>query len=446
MGTRNVNVLLITLLFQPYRKKKIRMTPNLTMVMKTPQKVMKKQKPVPSLLNSSKSNPYQQKNLRHLLQKKEKQEQQKDKEAEELPEREQYGLYNDYNPPPDTTEASSSDDEPDVEVDNEDNNNQLPPKSSEKQECEKNFSSNHCNKIDLNVQESEYGFDIKRKGKVDEDWVPQPTEIDDEGLKQLVYSIIMGKQDENPNEGIICTFYGKRRTGKSFCLRNLMSVLKEVYPYGLVMSKTAFNQYWQHHVPKKYVHDNVNREVLYKLLGRQQKITQELDDHPDLRGEVNPKVFLILDDVVMDKRIKWMEEIDTISTAGRHFNISTFVTTQTAKGMNPVWRNNTDLAFILKQMKLGDKESLFEDYGLNLSKNQFFDLLSRTTNNNGILIVNTAENSGEFNKTYYRYTAGNPGDFMLGCQQFWSNQKEGKDSLTKFQGGDVFEKDYKNRM
>jgi A32 protein len=397
----------------------------------------------PSLLNKLNSNPYQQKNLLHLKKKKEKQEEQKDEQKDELPERDQFGVYNDFNPPDNTIQeytSSSSDEEEPTDVAVEQNNNNL---KKEPIDCEKNFKSEHCNKIDLNIRESEYGFDVKNKGKrkLEEMYVPEPTVIDDEGLRQLVYSIIMRKQDENPNEGIICTFYGKRRTGKSFCLRNLMSVLREVFPFGIVMSKTAFNQYWQHHVPKKYVHDNVNREVLYKLLSRQQRITQELDDHPELRGEVNPKIFLILDDVVMDKRIKWMTEIDTISTAGRHYNISTFVTTQTAKGMNPVWRNNTDLAFILKQMRTGDKESLFEDYGLNLNKQEFYELLARTTKDNGILIVNTAENSGEFNKTYYCYKAENPGEFMLGCQEFWKTDE--KDNLTKYNAGSVFDKDYK---
>ena len=46
---------------------------------------------------------------------------------------------------------------------------------------------------------------------------------------------------------------GKRRTGKSWCFRNLMFLMKDKIPAGIVISETdPLNKFWQQYVPKKF--------------------------------------------------------------------------------------------------------------------------------------------------------------------------------------------------
>ena len=379
--------------------------------------------------------------------------------AEELPTKDEFIITpEDVEKPTEIpSQKEESEEESDSEVDSEEEEaseddevelNKTQSSKKQKTDYTKCFDPQFCNKIDVSVTESEHSFNAagkkRKRGDIDELFVPTPTPLNEEGLQKLIESIIIKK--DNPNEGVLVTFYGKRRTGKSFGLRNVMAVLKELFPYGLVMSKTAFNKYWQKHVPEKYVYDHVDRNVLSKFLGRQQRITNYLQDNPEYHSVVNPRVFLILDDVVMDKRIKWMTEIDTIATAGRHFNISCFVTTQAAKGMNPVWRNNTDLAFLMRQVKKADKDSLYEDYGFNLEKDSFMEMLQRTTLNDGILIVNTTDRSGDFKNIYYSFHAEERTDYVLGCKEFWGTSDTGDNNMTSFGHGEVYEKDYRKGL
>ena len=69
---------------------------------------------------------------------------------------------------------------------------------------------------------------------------------------------------------------GKRRTGKSWCFRNIMYLMKDKIPAGIVISQTdELNKFWRDYVPKKYIYNKYQPEILDAVFKRQKEILND---------------------------------------------------------------------------------------------------------------------------------------------------------------------------
>ena len=69
---------------------------------------------------------------------------------------------------------------------------------------------------------------------------------------------------------------GKRRTGKTWCFRNIMYLMKDKIPAGIVISQTdELNKFWRDYVPKKYIFKKYQPEILDAVFARQKKILND---------------------------------------------------------------------------------------------------------------------------------------------------------------------------
>eukprot|EP00741_Cyanophora_paradoxa_P012016 tig00020572_g11611.t1 len=163
---------------------------------------------------------------------------------------------------------------------------------------------------------------------------------------------------------VVCV--GKRRTGKSFFLRDLMFNLSGTFPGGIVISQTdRLNGYWKQYIPQRFIWPKYNPGVLFHLFRRQQAIMQHNKSEDVLAGKedpVDPRFFVLLDDVISDARLRYDEALNELFVAGRHYKIMTLITTQYAKGINPVLRSNTDLAVIFKCSQAMQREALAKEW------------------------------------------------------------------------------------
>ena len=65
---------------------------------------------------------------------------------------------------------------------------------------------------------------------------------------------------------------GKRRTGKSWVFRNLMYLMKDKIPAGIVISQTdELNKFWRQYIPAKYIYPKYEPEILDAVFKRQKK-------------------------------------------------------------------------------------------------------------------------------------------------------------------------------
>ena len=88
-------------------------------------------------------------------------------------------------------------------------------------------------------------------------------------------------QEFNPEEikldGTIVAI-GKRRTGKSWVFRDIMYHMKDKFDCGIVISQTdELNKFWQAYIPKKYIFNKYDPEILQTVFRRQKKIMNDVN-------------------------------------------------------------------------------------------------------------------------------------------------------------------------
>eukprot|EP00741_Cyanophora_paradoxa_P024290 tig00021762_g23457.t1 len=222
---------------------------------------------------------------------------------------------------------------------------------------------------------------------------------------------------------VVCV--GKRRTGKSFFLRDLMFNLSGTFPGGIVISQTdRLNGYWKQYIPQRFIWPKYNPGVLFHLFRRQQAIMQHNKSEDVLAGKedpVDPRFFVLLDDVISDARLRYDEALNELFVAGRHYKIMTLITTQYAKGINPVLRSNTDLAVIFKCSQAMQREALAKEWGDIISQRAFYYLLEYTQDNH-CLIIDSSNNSTNPLDVLYVYKAEEPPPFRIGSKEYWEGE------------------------
>mgnify|MGYP003328333912 CR=1 FL=1 len=85
----------------------------------------------------------------------------------------------------------------------------------------------------------------------------------------------------------VCVFIGKRETGKSFLVKDLLYYHRSV-PIGTVISGTeAANTFYGDMVPSLFIHDAYTPEIVANTLKRQKLVVKKKS-----YGKYEPKIFL----------------------------------------------------------------------------------------------------------------------------------------------------------
>ena len=93
-------------------------------------------------------------------------------------------------------------------------------------------------------------------------------------LKRFDMKSIKFKPDEN--KGPVVVLIGRRDTGKSFLVRDLLYYHQDI-PIGTVISGTeAGNGFYSEHVPKLFIHDEYNSVIIENILKRQKTVLKQL--------------------------------------------------------------------------------------------------------------------------------------------------------------------------
>jgi len=150
---------------------------------------------------------------------------------------------------------------------------------------------------------------------------------------------------------------GKRRTGKSTFAKWFLQYHADDFSLVWCMTNTASKYYWQEFVGEAFTFRGWRPDAVAKLVRRNDLIIEAY-------GDKNPKTqelagsLLILDDVVSSK-IHDDPMFKLLATEGRHHRISIILMIQDPKAINPVVRDNCDIAVIFTQKSFRNKESIW---------------------------------------------------------------------------------------
>ena len=215
---------------------------------------------------------------------------------------------------------------------------------------------------------------------------------------------------------------GKRRTGKSWCFRNIMYLMRDKIPAGIVISQTdELNKFWRDYIPKKYIYKRYEPEILDAVFVRQKEILND-KNLSDEEKEQKAPFFVLLDDVISDQRLKYDENLMELFVAGRHYKLFVLITTQYAKAITPTLRGNTDYIFIMKTIQGRQREALWEDFGDFLTKDAFNRVVDAYTEDNEILVINTCpETHIDPLEMMSWWKAQEIKPFQMGSKEYWES-------------------------
>tara|TARA_B110000093_G_C12939813_1_gene397479 strand:- start:42 stop:854 length:813 start_codon:yes stop_codon:yes gene_type:complete len=229
------------------------------------------------------------------------------------------------------------------------------------------------------------------------------------------------------NKGPVVVLIGRRDTGKSFLVRDLLYYHQDI-PIGTVISGTeAGNGFFAEHVPKLFIHDEYNSAIIENILKRQKTVLKQIRKEMEAykRTNIDPRAFVILDDCLYDN--KWTKDklMRLLFMNGRHWKIMLIITMQYPLGIPPNLRTNIDYVFILREPYIANRKRIWENYaGMFPTFESFCQVMDQCTENFECLVINNNSKSNKLQDQIFWYKAQNQGGFKLGSKEFWELSKD----------------------
>ena len=244
-------------------------------------------------------------------------------------------------------------------------------------------------------------------------------------LKKFNMRDISFRPDEN--KGPVVVLIGRRDTGKSFLVRDLLYYHQDI-PIGTVISGTeAGNGFFSAHVPKLFIHDEYNTAIIENILKRQKQVLKQIKREMEAykRTNIDPRAFVILDDCLYDN--KWTKDkmMRLLFMNGRHWKIMLIITMQYPLGIPPNLRTNIDYVFILREPYIANRKRIYENYaGMFPTFESFCQVMDQCTENFECLVINNNAKSNKLHDQIFWYKAQSHTNFKLGSKEFWEISKD----------------------
>lgn len=218
----------------------------------------------------------------------------------------------------------------------------------------------------------------------------------------------------------VVLFIGKRETGKSFLVRDLLWHHRDL-PVGTVISGTeGANQFYSKMVPPIFIHEEYRPEIINNFVKRQGRLVKkQVGGAPEYQN-IDPRAFMILDDCLYDN--SWVKDknIRSLFMNGRHYKAFFIITSQYSLGIPPNLRTNVDYVFVLRETIHSNRRRLFEQYcGMFPTYEFFCTVMDQCTENFECLVINNNSKSSKLEEQVYWYKGSDHPDFRLGADILW---------------------------
>ena len=230
----------------------------------------------------------------------------------------------------------------------------------------------------------------------------------------------------NENKGPVIVLIGRRDTGKSFLVRDLLFYQQDI-PIGTVISGTeAGNGFYSNHVPKLFIHEEYNTAIIENILKRQKQVLKQVkkEEQSFKKSNIDPRAFVILDDCLYDNTWAKDKLMRLLFMNGRHWKIMLVITMQYPLGIPPNLRTNIDYVFILREPYITNRKRIYENYaGMFPTFESFCQVMDQCTENYECLVVCNNSKSNRLEEQIFWYKASAHNDFKLGAKEFWEMSK-----------------------
>ena len=244
-------------------------------------------------------------------------------------------------------------------------------------------------------------------------------------LKKFDMKNISFKPHEN--KGPVVVLIGKRDTGKSYLVRDLLYHHQDI-PIGTVISGTEEgNGFYTKMVPKLFIHNEYNTAIIENVLKRQRTVLKQIKKEMESykRTTIDGRAFVILDDCLFDGAWTRDKMMRLLFMNGRHWKIMLVITMQYPLGIPPMLRTNIDYVFILRENYIANRKRIYENYaGMFPTFESFCQVMDQCTENYECLVINNNSKSNKLQDQVFWYKEDSHNDFKLGSKEFWELSKD----------------------
>lgn len=227
----------------------------------------------------------------------------------------------------------------------------------------------------------------------------------------------------NENKGPVIVLIGRRDTGKSFLVKDLLYHHQDI-PVGTVISGTeAGNHFYENMVPPRFIHEEYDVSIIQQLMIRQRQVLEQMRDEQRATGRASsfdPRAFLIMDDCLYDDSWARDKLVRMMFMNGRHWKLMVVITMQYPLGIPPNLRTNVDYVFILRETYMSNKRRIYENYaGMFPTFDSFVQVMEQCTENYECLVINNNVKSNKLTDQVFWYKAEPHADYRLGSRDYW---------------------------
>lgn len=226
-------------------------------------------------------------------------------------------------------------------------------------------------------------------------------------------------QDALPDR--VFLIIGKRGSGKSILLRDILFNYRKNIDFALAMTQTVpTRNMLRKHIPKPYVrlggYDDTTGQRFLEVCCR---ISTEKKHQPR-------HMALVLDDCMGSDSGRFLKgkTITDLCLNGRHYNTCLIVTTQYALMVPPAVRANCDYVFVLAETSVIVRKKIYQQFfGVIGSFAEFEQYFKVATQDHSALVLDATKGSNDIQDCVFWYKADKdnlPENFKVGKSCFFS--------------------------
>lgn len=191
---------------------------------------------------------------------------------------------------------------------------------------------------------------------------------------------------------------GKRGTGKSTLQVDLMEHLSRKVDFGLAMTPTEESvREFRKHMPDPWIYNNFSSTKMETMLAMQRDLVKK---------NKAKNLFIILDDVMYDKKVLKGTPMRDLFMNGRHLKITLCNAMQYVMDMGPDLRTNVDYIFALRENIASNRQKLWKYfYGVFDKYDDFCKVMDRCTENYSALVMDNTTGSNKLEDCIFWYKA-----------------------------------------
>lgn len=217
----------------------------------------------------------------------------------------------------------------------------------------------------------------------------------------------------------VCLFLGKRHTGKSYLIRDLMYHVRHIPSAVVISGSEKASPFYSDHVPSSFIYDEWDPELIENILKKQVQSKEKRR----AKGLPNKgfELLLLFDDLMFDAK-SWIRHKSTnaLFMNGRHYKILFLVALQYALGIPPALRSNVDYIFICRENNTVNRRKIWEQFASVIPDFKLFnDIMDVCTKDYKCLVIDNTNTEGNIEDCVYWYKAKERNDFSVGSKKYW---------------------------